>query len=465
MSAVPSPTSTRRWPQRLALILLGLVLLLTGGYFGGKAWLLAYLHGPEFRRFFEARLSASFKAEVECAPLHFDGFNVYCEGIKARGYDDSPFARARIDQVRTRFSLRRFFAGAWQLENLTAERLEVQLDGTRLAAPAPVRAVEATPSRAKDSSWLPHRLEIATASVNDLNLTWGDLPGDNGGLHGVTLQAMPAEGGWNLEGKGGELIFAGLPHLNVATLRLRQRRQTLFVNEARFTDANGGAASATGEVRFGELLDLQGHLDGVDLNPLLSGDWRLRLHGRMSGDVRVQTPLPSNGTPTVSGSLTLSEARIEALPVLNAIAAVTRSRDLRQIPLSRASGDFRQEGGRLEVAHLVAESAGRLRLDGGFALQAGQIDGKFEVGLPSGALAWLPGAREQVFTTNRDGYLWAPLQLTGPVESPSEDLSARLVAAAGNTVIDELDKASGDFIETSKDAARRALDFLMPLFK
>jgi len=465
MSAVPTPSPTRRWPQRLALILLGVVLLLTGGYFGGKAWLLAYLHGPDFRRFLEARLSDSFKAEVECAPLHFEGFNVYCEGIKARGYDDSPFARARIDQVRAKFSLRRFFAGAWQLENLTAERLEVQLDGTRLATPAPVLPVEATPSRAKDSSWLPHRLEIATASVNDLNLHWGDLPADNGGLHGVTLQATPAEGGWNLEGKGGELVFAGLPPLDVATLHLRQRRQTLFVNEARFTDRNNGAATATGEVRFGEQLDLQGHLDGVDLNPFLSGDWRLRLHGRMSGDVRVQTPLPGNGTPTVSGSLALSQARIEALPVLNVIATVTKSRELRQIPLTRASGDFRQEGGRLEISRLIAESAGRLRLDGGLVLEAGQIDGKFEVGLPPGSLAWLPGAREQVFTINRDGYLWAPLHLTGPIESPSEDLSARLLTAAGNTVIDELDKASGDFIETGKDAAKRALDFLMPLFK
>ena len=42
----------------------------------------------------------------------------------------------------------------------------------------------------------------------------------------------------------------------------------------------------------------------------------------------------------------------------------------------------------------------------------------------------IPGAREKVFTESRNGYLWAPMTLTGPLHHPREDLKERLVSAA-----------------------------------
>jgi UDP-N-acetylmuramoyl-L-alanyl-D-glutamate--2,6-diaminopimelate ligase len=81
--------------------------------------------------------------------------------------------------------------------------------------------------------------------------------------------------------------------------------------------------SATGEVVFGERVDLQAKLDAIDIAPFLSGDWRLRLHGLASGDIRVQSTLPSHGPIAVSGTINLDQGRLEALPVLNEVAAFT----------------------------------------------------------------------------------------------------------------------------------------------
>lgn len=466
MSAVPEPHAPTSRRVKLALLTLGgaFVLLLIA-WFGVKAWLLAYLHGPEFQRFVNARLSETLRAEVECAPLRFEGFDVFCDGVKARGYEGSPFADVRFEQVRARFSLRKIFARAWEIEHIDAERVEVKLDGTRLAAPPSARVKSDVRATKSESSWLPTRLEVRAAKVSELAIAWGDLPAKAGSLRGVALRALPSEGGWEIVGEGGALVVAGLPPLDVATLRLRQRGLALFVQEAKFNGRTGGSVLASGEVDFSKSLDLQAQLDGVDLAPFLEDDWRARLHGKMAGDFRVQRPLPSAGPPTISGSLRLAEARVEALPVLDQIALFTRTQQFRQLALTRATGDFRRDASRLEVTKLLAESEGRLRVEGGFAIAQGQIDGTFQVGVPPALLAWLPGSQERVFTTARDGYVWAPMRLTGPVEAPSEDLSGRLAAAAGDAVLQKVEGVTRDAIQTGKDAAKGVLDLLVPLFK
>jgi len=439
------------------------IVLLALAWFGLKAWLMAYLHGPEFQRFVSARLSETLRAEVDCAPLRFNGFDVFCDGVRARGYEDSPFAEARIEQVRARFSLRKFFQRAWEIEQIGAERVTLKLEGTRLAAP--LRKSESGPPRS-ESGWLPNRMEVGVAKVNELEITWGNLPSSAGSLRGVAVQAKPVENGWDIGGEGGALVTAGLPALDVVTLRIRQRGSVMFVNEAKFNGRAGGSVAATGEVDFSKALDLQAQIEGIDMAPFLADDWRARLHGKMAGDIRVQSALPSAGVPpVVSGALRIDGGRVEALPVLDQIALFTRTREFRQLSLTRVSGDFRRDASRLEVTKLTAESEGRLRVEGGFLIAQGQIDGTFQVGVPPGLLAWLPGSQEKVFTVARDGYLWTPMRLTGPVEGPSEDLSNRLVVAAGEAVLEKADAVTRDVIQTGKDAAKGALDLLLPLFK
>jgi hypothetical protein len=176
----------------------------------------------------------------------------------------------------------------------------------------------------------------------------------------------------------------------------------------------------------------------------------------------VQTPLPASGQLVVSGSLQLREGRLEALPVLNQIALFTNTQQYRQLTLTHARADFRRERGELRVTNLTAESQGLLRLEGAFTIAQAVIDGTFQVGVAPASLQWLPGSQERVFTTARDGYLWTTMRLTGPVESPSEDLTSRLVAAAGGAVVEKVENTARDVIRTGREAARSALDLLFP---
>jgi hypothetical protein len=184
------------------------------------------------------------------------------------------------------------------------------------------------------------------------------------------------------------------------------------------------------------------------------------LHGSISGEIDVRTPLPMNNALIVSGKLSLDNGQLEALPVLDQIATFTRLQQFRTLKLTRASADFRQENQRITVQNFVAESVGLIRMEGAFTVQNGMIEGAFEVGVTPSSLQWLPGSQERVFTQTRGGYVWTPMRLTGPLDKPEEDLSPRLAAAAKGAIIDGVENGVRGTIETGKGVIKGALDLI-----
>jgi hypothetical protein len=83
-----------------------------------------------------------------------------------------------------------------------------------------------------------------------------------------------------------------------------------------------------------------------------------------------------------------------------------------------------------------------------------KIDGVLDVGVAASTLRWLPGARGKVFTVDRDGYLWTKVKISGPLKNIKEDLSERLLIAAGTEVL-----------EGTKDALEKGAQMLMDLLK
>ncbi len=469
------PRTTRQRPSlgrfgRIALISGGsLVALLVVLYFAGKAWAEAYLRSDAFRTFLNAKVGTTLRGEAEFAPFTFNGLNVYTDGVRAQGYEDAPFSEIRLDQLRASFSLSRFFEKVWQIEEVEAQSLTVRLDGTRLTHPPSVPALPPTvtskpaePGKSKSSGWLPNRVEIGNATIKELNLEWGDIPAKAGSLRGLFLHAAPASGGWDIDGHGGKIVSAGLPTLDIGAITVRQRDRSLFINSADFTQSGGGSLQASGEVQFDDHLDLRAKLDGVDLAPFLTDDWRMKMRGKLAGDIRVQSPLPARDGPTISGDVRILGGQFMALPVLDEIALFTRTQQFRRINLTNASATFTRDAKQLRVTNLIAESQGLIRIEGTFNVADNTIDGLFQVGVTPTSLQWLPGSQERVFTESRGGYLWTPMRLTGPVDSPKEDLSGRLITAAGNAVVDKAEAVARDAVKATKDAARSALDFLFP---
>jgi hypothetical protein len=435
-------------------------VLLVIGFLVGRAWVESYLKSERFRLFVSRSVGETLKAQAEFAPFRVTGMQFYSDGLKARGSEAASFSDLRVDQVRAEVSTRRFLERVWQIEDLEAQRLEVRFDGPRTLLP-PSQPQERTARTG--TTWLPNRVEIGSARIREMNLHWG--AGGAGRLTGTTVEVRPHDGGWNIEGVSGRLEQAGYPSLDLQTAQLHYRGTSLFIKASDLRQGEAGRLQATGELRMRESIELQVALQGIDVKNFLTGDWRLRVHGAMGGEVTVQSALPATEAPTLFGKLHMESGHLEALPVLEQIALFTRMQQFRRIALSKASAQFRQSSSEVTVTDFVAESDGLLRMEGAFTVIRGMISGDFQVGVTPAALQWLPGSQERVFTVARGGYLWTPLRLAGPVEKPQEDLSPRLIAAAKGAVLQGVENTVRDSINTGKDAVKGALDLLMPLLQ
>lgn len=447
------------WKRGALWALVVAPVLLFGGYFAARLWIDSYLRSEDFRRFVSSATARTLKAEGEFAPLHFTGMNIYSDGFKARGSEEAAFSTFAIDQIRADLSLRRWRERVWQVDRVDAQRVEVHLDGSRITLP---QTTTNTSSRIPTVGigWLPNRVEIANASVREVNLLWAE-----GGLRRVNVVANQRDGAWEIAGNGGQITHGKLPGIDIVSTRLLYREPSLFVQSAEFRQGATGTLSAEGEIRFGEQIDLRAKLADIDIAPFLNDDWRLRLHGKLAGEVRIESAMPSGKPPVVSGSWHLDAGQIEALPVLNEIADFTMLQRYRRLTLNKASADFRQENGTLRATNFILESAGLMRVEGAFNVTNGIIDGVFQVGVAASSLALVPGAQERVFTETRGGYVWTLMHLQGPIESPGEDLSPRLIAAAKGAVIEKVEETVQKTIEAGRDVLKGTLDRLMPLFK
>lgn len=457
---------TRRFGSLFAWIALGILVVLVGAFIGIRIWFNAYLGSPEFRRLMGDLTARYLHGEGEYQPIRFSGTSVFSDGFSAKGGETAPFSSLRADQLRADFNPRGLFDGVWRIDDFSAQRLEVDLDGPRVRLPEPEGASDKKPSAAEtspDTGWLPGKLDIRSANIRDLVLRWGgDGSRPAGLLEGTAVEIEPgnpgsATGDAALEilGKGGVLTQEGYSPLTLETVRMRYRKDAIYVTEATFSHPDGGTVGVTGEVHFEDALAFDIELNNVPIEPYIPEDWRAKLSGQVQGSVHVKAPMPPNGALEVEGSLRLIQGRLEALPLLDEIAMFTQTKEFRRISITNTSCRFHRAGGRLDVTDFVAESPGLLRIQGALVVENGEIDGTFEVGVTPGSLSWLPGSRKRVFTTERDGYLWAPMRLTGPLEAPREDLTARLTDAAA----DEILGGAENLNEKVKDTARKILDF------
>jgi hypothetical protein len=419
----------------------------------------SYLHSEAFRLKIGAAAGKALKAEAEIQPPRLEGSTAYTDGFRAHGSLESAFRELKAEQIRADFNWHGLLRRKWQIDEIAVEKLEVDL-----ADPDQPRPRATTPPESEPAPHVPEgprwQLDLRKATVRDSRWRWGGASLPAGEVSQAALNVTPADDSWLIAIAGGKLRQTGWPEIGIESAHLRYRDDVLFITESRLQQGNG-FAKATGEIDLKKRLDVQVAVEGLDVTPLLTGDWRARLSGRMRGEATVRAGLGENKTPvSITGSARLTGGQLTALPVLDQIATFTQTQRFRTLALSTASLDFTQEGDRFTARHIIAETEGLIRVEGNFTLAAGQIDGVFEVGVTAASLQWLPGSQARVFTIARNGYYWAPLRLTGPVENPTEDLTPRLAQAAAGQVIDTVQDAVKGSTKAARDTAKELLDRL-----
>lgn len=437
------------------IVSIGLVFL--GGYFLADY----YVQSTKFRDFLQLKIAKSLGGTVSLSPLQRSGKNWQVATISARS-EKAGLQSLGIVNMQTAINYGKLWDNEVSLDVLTVNSLdlrllylpekndEISVDGENIVDGDLVdsrgvydgedeagQELARRESTAWYAAYVPTMFSLGNAHINDLNIVCALPQGEVRVLASVADMAINTQDNmYKLSLTGGRYEQPGKYFSRgvIENIQLRYVNNRLVVPEAKVKMDEGGRLGIVGEWSFaGEGSDINATISGVPLKSLLSPTWVKSLEGTLRATARII------GSPqekiSATGNVSLEKAIITALPVLDTVAAFTATGRFRRVEMDIAKADFRYTDGETHVSNIILNSEGLLRIEGGISLVGEALSGTLMLGLPPGLLAHLPGAEESVFSAQTNegkyGLLWAKVRLSGTLDSPRENLSQQLIAAAG----------------------------------
>jgi hypothetical protein len=421
--------------RTLFLTLAGLLALIAALLVVGYFWINHYLDSDEFRGLVSSSASQGLGVEGTFDKFRWSGFAIYSGGFSAQGTPGSPVAKLDAKEIHCSINLSAALRGIWQLDELEIGQVQLALRDNTGVPPPPSSSASGAPSA--PSAMGGHPVKIGTVRLDSVSLTWPPSMASGGSVNGlvVELKQEDAGNGWNVSGARGTLTFADLPVQQIDKVDLRLRPDRLYLTKALLRNTSGGTIQVAGEVGLGDVPDIDLHFEiaGFPLTPVLPTDWRAKFFGDLTASFQVTREGKPDAPWKAEGNGRLENARLEALPLLDQLASLTKTQEYRMLPLQTVQADFTAGPTSTELRNLVVESSGMIRVEGQIARNGDALDGKLQLGLPPGKIALLPGA-QQVFADSRGAYAWTPVQIGGTLQKPEEDLTPRVVAAAAAAI-------------------------------
>lgn len=455
-------------PLKVVIITcLTLLLLMVGALLFAKSSIDSWLKGEGFRTLLVNKASESLKSRIVLSELKWQGSEVYTDQFQALGYEGASFAELSLDGVRVKTG--GIKSRAFRVPNASLNRLDLEFSPRRESPPRESEVMESAASSGPAvPEWLkrffPNRVEVDQITIGSTRVSVLNEEGEPVFLLKDTRGRVVPDfetSIWEILMQGGTVNVPNQEEIGIREVAMRWKRTDLFIDRASLTVFGDGDVDAAGEIGFGEDggFDVDLTLSSINLDHLIEGEWSDRLDGFVEGPVSVKG-VP--GAIVTEGEVSVREAAAKNIPVLSLIAEYTRNERFKQLVFSEAKTKFKREGDVIELNDLVLQSDGLVRVEGDITLVGESIEGVCRIGVTPGTLRWIPGAERQVFTENRDGFLWAPLNLTGTTSEPKEDLSGRLIAAAGEEILkglpDGVLKEVNKLLPTGPDGENPSVD-------
>lgn len=393
-----------------------------------------YLRGSAFLELLSRKTSDAFRIDGKFSPLVWNGPEIYSEDFSTASPGAGPLESLRVTNLRARLLWNSLWQGKWEIDHLETQQAEMlfQSDGS-----APVAATEVSDSALPPFwlAWLPRQVQINRVLVQSARLEWAGSV-----LERTRLELRPDGPAWLIEARQGRLLHRLFPENTVEEIRARLTKDSLYLTAARIHLEPDGTLQAHGEADFLQKTSrFQIEVANLPLEKIAATEVQAHLKGFASGQATLNYKV---GQSTISGKFQIQDGLLQGLGVQEVLARFTRSPQFKRLPLQEFSADFEMASNDsvgadgITFRQIVIESRGLLRIEGSLHIGPdSSLQGQLEVGLTSQSLQWLPGSQERVFRTSRSGYLWTPVQLSGTLQEPKENLSGRLALALGEEVI------------------------------
>ncbi len=476
-------------------VILGVLLVLS---IGAYLYLLTWLQGDSCRTLIESRIREATHARQVTVPepLQVDGTNLTLPqiSISRAGY----FDELRVNKLHVGVDRSALFKRILRTRQFSAEELRLVLRAggstpAALAVPADSAApTEQTPppqaaphtetgSTTEDGttgSVAHHSGFFKDIQVRSFEALYADTSINFGeqfvALKGYRLIAQPSpasgRGAWTVNIENGQVVtpFWWLNECGVKSANLR-----VTGDEVRLTSCNllatPGSARANGQFSTSTgKWEAHTHIKQVALSRFLRADWKKKITGTLDGELAFSGQ--AGQAWQAAGKLEVENGIIEALPVLSEVK-IGHSYPYRSIHIEKATCDlsfpYSEPGHNIRDAWLwdnidIRSKDGTLLVRGHVITgQDGSLSGMLKIGIPAQYIALVglgnsPWA-QQLFIgqAGKDEYLWLHVNLSGTLEEPHEDLSARLetvlpkiISSLPGEAIKELNGVLGKFLPT-----------------
>lgn len=425
----------------------------------------SYLHSESFREFLAKKAGDAAGVEGSFTPFRWEGLAVNTG--KFEGSGEGLVRKLRIEGVQTEIGIGGLHRGVWELRGSQVQRLDITVDASGASGATDVASFGFQPGALAPSDsasgWLPRKIDLRGLDVSDL-IVRANLKAGPGRVSGVRMTVEPDARGaaYRVELSDGEIeLPSGLiPQIRLQRAGLRYLEGVVFLNSAQAAVWKDGRIDASGEwdARTGSFI-VQGDVTGATCEDLFNETWAKRFTGELGSDFTLQN---RSGERTATGMLVLRDGTLTALPVLDALAAYADTRRFRVLKLNEARTVWYWKQDELRLTDLVIASDGLVRVEGAITIRGKDLDGSFRLGLAPGTLANIPGAETHVFFPGERGLLWAPVRITGTLDDPREDLTERLIEAAGLRMFDVIPETGEKVIKFTRsvigDAPSKAVD-------
>ncbi|MCW1924829.1 AsmA-like C-terminal region-containing protein [Luteolibacter arcticus] len=479
-AAVAKGKTGNRWLVRGGVIAFGgAVVLLGGGYVGLRSW----LHGDSFRHMLATEAGKAIGVTCEFSPFRWIGTSMDTDSFTATG--EGIVRSIDSEGLRVDVGLGGWWEGKWRIDEARARKIEVEIDATAADRVEKSPEVVVPPPPPKGKKWydslVPQEVEVKLVDVGNSALKVITRSGPVS-IAGTSWRITPdaSKGSYRAEGNDGtvKLPWKWAPPMALGKARLRYHEDTVSLSEADFRVYQSGRLDLSGEMSVkGDGYAFNGHLRDVMCSEVLPETWKQRIAGKVESEFTVEH---GPHGPIVEGNLKHTDGVLTALPLLDSLAAYADTTRFRRLALEEGTVDYRWEDGVVDLRNIVIASEGLVRLEGSLKLDKQErLDGRFRLGLVPGVLARIPGAETIVFSPGERGLLWTSLHITGTLDDPKEDLTARLIEAAGMRMIEiipetgekvlkftsevldkdlqgHLKERTGDVIEQGRDVIKEA---------
>jgi len=430
-----------RWFAWSSLLLV--VLLVAGVIFGYNA-VRSYLRSDDFRTMLGGRTGEFLEGEADFDPFKWDGWNVSTARFTFLG--EESLRTIKASGIDASVDIGAVWDGTYRIKDIRLREVEVIGDFTNDPLDEGKSLIEIYPAGSGTNSgsgfldrFLPDKVEITGIEVAEIHgraltddgtWSWSDtsasvVPGTTDGVYDVALQ-------------GGEIRtpLSLIDRLSLNRAKGRYSGDHFYLLSSEFDAFESARISVDGDIGVESgRWQFDGEVGGARIEEVIAEDWRQRLMGPLEVDFKV-TGEPGQDAH-LRGSLKITNGVLTALPVLDRIAAYANTVRFRRLALSEAQLDFSKKGETIDLRNIRLASEGLIRLEGSMRLVGDVIEyGEFRVGIIPGTLAHLPGAETKVFKPGELGFLWTPLSISGTLDLPQEDLSERLIAAAGERMFE-----------------------------